>query len=132
MFLELSRLQNCSQGQWGPEHTIIQTQLQCSVAERRLCESDNQALPLATLDKGPLSVKAGDPINRVPMKVKVFAAQSCLTLWDPMDCRPPGFSVHGILQARILEWVAIPFSRRSSQLRDQTQVSCTAGRFYTV
>ena len=45
---------------------------------------------------------------------------------------PTGPSVHGILQARILEWVAIPFSRRSSQSRDQTWVSCIAGRFFTV
>ena len=52
----------------------------------------------------------------------------CLTLCDPMDCSPPGFSIHRILQARILEWVAIPFSRRSSWFRDRTQVSCTAGR----
>ena len=55
-------------------------------------------------------------------------AQSCPTLCDPMDCSPPGSSVHGILQARILEWVAISFSRGSSQPRDQTQVSCIAGR----
>ena len=48
-----------------------------------------------------------------------------------MDCSPPGSSVHGILQARILEWVAISFSRGSSQPRDQTRVSCTAGRFFT-
>jgi len=47
----------------------------------------------------------------------------------PMDCSSPGSSVHGILQARILEWVVIPFSRGSSQPRDQDQVSCTAGRF---
>ena len=46
------------------------------------------------------------------------------TLWDPMDCSPPGSSVHGILQARILKWVADPFSRGSSQPRDGTQVSC--------
>ena len=45
------------------------------------------------------------------MKVKVLVAQSCPTLWDPMDYSPPGSSVRGILQARILEWVAIPFSR---------------------
>ena len=51
----------------------------------------------------------------------VKVAQLCLTLWDPMD-----YSVHGILQARILEWVAFLFSRGSSQLRDQTQVSCFA------
>ena len=47
-------------------------------------------------------------------KTEVKVAQSCLTLCDPMDCSPPGSSVHGILQARILEWVFIPFSRGSS------------------
>ena len=54
----------------------------------------------------------------------MLSPQSCLTLLDPMDCSPPGCSVHGILQARILEWVAIHFSRGSSLLRDQTLVSC--------
>ena len=49
-----------------------------------------------------------------------------------MDCSLPGSSVHGILHARILEWVTIPFSRRSSQPGDQTQVSCISGRFFTV
>ena len=58
---------------------------------------------------------------------KVKVTQLCLTLCDPMDC-----TVHGILQARILEWVAIPFSRESSQTRDQTQVSCIAGGFFTI
>ena len=86
--------------------------------------------------------------------------QSCLTLCGPMGCSPPGFSayqvsqarilekvkvaqsgltlcnsrdytVHGIFQARILEWEAVFFSRRPSQPRDQTQVSCIAGRFFT-
>ena len=61
----------------------------------------------------------------------MFVAQSCLTLCDPMDCNPTGSSVHGILRARILKWVAIPFSRGSSQSRDQTRVSCLAGRFFT-
>ena len=50
---------------------------------------------------------------------------------NPMDRSPPGSSLHGILQARILKWVAISFSRGSSQSRDQTRVSCTAGRFFT-
>ena len=54
------------------------------------------------------------------------------TLCDPMDCSPPGSSAHGILQARILEWVAFPFSRGFSQPRHQTQVSCIAGRFFTL
>ena len=59
-------------------------------------------------------------------------AQSCLTLCNPMDCSPPGSSVHGILQARILEWVAISFSGESSQPRDRTRVSCIAGRHLTI
>ena len=50
---------------------------------------------------------------------------------DPMDCSPPGSSVLEIFQARILEWVAISFSRGSSQPRDRTRVSCTAGKFFT-
>ena len=50
---------------------------------------------------------------------------------DPMDCSPPGSSVQGVSQARILEWGAISFSRGSSQPRDQTWVSCIAGRFFT-
>ena len=49
-----------------------------------------------------------------------------------MDCSLPDSSVHGILQARIVEWVAIPFSRGSSQARDQTQDSWVAGRFFTI
>ena len=65
------------------------------------------------------------------MKVKVLVTQSCLTLCDPIDCSPPDSSVHGILQARILEWVAIPFSRGSSQPKDQTCISYIAGRFFT-
>ena len=64
------------------------------------------------------------------MHVNVLVAQSCPTLCTPMDGSPPGSSVHGILQARILKWIAIPFSRRSSQPRDQTRVSCIAGRFF--
>ena len=59
--------------------------------------------------------------------------QSCLTLCDPMDCRSlPCFSVHGIFQARVLEWVAISFSRGSSQPRDRTQTFCIIGRHFTV
>ena len=59
-------------------------------------------------------------------KVKMKVAQSCPTLCDPMDC-----IVHGVLQARILEWVAFPFSRGSSPPRDRTQVSGIADRFFT-
>ena len=62
---------------------------------------------------------------KIARKVKVKVAQSYSTLCNPMD-----YTVHGILQTRILEWVAFPFSRGSSQLRDQTQVSLITGRFF--
>ena len=60
--------------------------------------------------------------------------QLCSTLCNPVNRSPPGSSIHGILQARILEWVAIPSSKGSSRPRNQTYVSCnscTAGRFFT-
>ena len=71
--------------------------------------------------------KAASYVTPLRMKVKVQVAQSCLTLCNPID-----YTVHGILQARILEWVAFPFSRVSSQPRDQTQLSCIAGGFFTI
>ena len=52
------------------------------------------------------------------MKVTVLVTQLCPTIFDPIDCSPPGSSVHGILQERILQWVAIPFSRGSFQSKD--------------
>ena len=68
--------------------------------------------------------------EKVPRKSE--SPQSCLTFCDPMDCSPPDSSVHGILQAKILEWAAISFSRGSSQPRDRTQVSDVAGRPFTL
>ena len=65
------------------------------------------------------------------MKVKVKSLNR-VWLCDPVDCSPPGSSIHGILQARILEWVAVSFSRGSSQPWDQIQVSCVAGRFFNL
>ena len=59
-------------------------------------------------------------------------AQSYPTLCDPMDCSLPGSTIHGIFQARILEWVAISFSRRSSQPKDWTRVSSIVGRRFTI
>ena len=73
--------------------------------------------------EGPLS---RDRVSFWRTEVKVKVAQLCPTLWDPM-----GYTVHGILQARILEWVAFRFSKGSSQPRDRTQVSCIVGRFFT-
>ena len=84
---------------------------------RLLCLLHWQAgsLPLAPLGKLYL------------VSLEVSESHSVLTLCDPMDSCLPGSSVHGILQARILEWVAVPFSRASSQPRDRTRISCIAG-----
>ena len=75
-----------------------------------------------------------DVLKRVPGTFiqACLVAQSCPTLCDSMDCSLPVSSAHGIFQARIREWVAIPFSRGSSQPRDWTQVSCIVGRFFTI
>ena len=64
--------------------------------------------------------------------LKVLITLLCLTLCDSISCSPPGSSAHGILQTRILEWVAIPFSRRSSWSKGQTRVSCIACGFFTI
>ena len=72
-----------------------------------------------------------DFLERSLKNRKVVVAQLCPTLYELMDCSPPGSSVSGIVQAGILEWVAIPFSRGSSQPRDRTRVSCTTGRFFS-
>ena len=72
-----------------------------------------------------------DSLHSLPaksVKTEVLVTQSCLTLCDPtMDCSPPGSSVHGILQARTLDWVAMPSSRGSSRPRDRTRVFCITG-----
>ena len=65
------------------------------------------------------------------LKNEMLVTQSCPVLCNPMDCSPPGSSVHGVLQARTLDCVAIPFSKGSSLPRSQTQVACTASRFFT-
>ena len=62
---------------------------------------------------------------------EVLVTQWCSTLCDLIDCSPPGSSLQGVLQARILEWVVIPFSKGSSQPRDQTRISYIADRFFT-
>ena len=91
------------------------------------------------LDQGIKCMQAdaelqGSPIKNVYIvKVKVLVIQSCLTVCNSKDCSPPGFSVHGIFQARILEWVAIPF-RGSSPPRNRTDTlafPALTGRFFT-
>ena len=79
------------------------------------------------LASSPWGRKESDTTERlIWSEVKVKVTQSCLTLCDPMD-----YIVHGILQARILEWVAFPFSRGTSQPHNQTRASCIAGGFFT-
>ena len=75
---------------------------------------------------------SSEGVQYATRKVLVLVAQLCPAPCDPMDCSPSGSSTLGILQARVLEWVAIPFSRASSQPKDQTPVSCIAGRFFTI
>ena len=74
----------------------------------------------------PSGFQKGSMAGFQPCPVKVKVTQSCSSLCDPMD-----YTVPGILQARILKWVAFPFSSGSSQSRDQTQVFCIADRFFT-
>ena len=77
-----------------------------------------------TLQKFCHAVSTFEHHELMPAADAAKSLQSCPTLCDPMDSSPPGSSVHGILQARILEWVAISFSRGSSQPRDGTCISC--------
>ena len=95
-------------------------------------------------DKGPYSQGYGLPSGHIQLweldhKEGRMPKNWCLQtvvlekiLFDPMDCSLPGSSDDGILQVRILEWVAISLCRGSSQPRNRTQVSCTAGRFFTI
>ena len=93
------------------------------------CYSSSPAA-LFTLQQAPVTAPSLCPssIRMVPTP----GASLCPTLDDPMDCSPPGSSVHAILQARILEWEAISFSRGSFWLRDWTCISRIAGRFFTI
>ena len=89
---------------------------------------------LSTPKGGFLANSKGRVSSKFLWCVCILSHFSSPTLWAPMDCSPPGSSVHGILQIRILEWVAMPFSRASSPPRDQTHISCSsciAGWFFT-
>ena len=92
-------------------------------------QAEKQKYRLMEQDRKPgtnLYIYVHLTINKGGETVKVKVSQSCPTL-----CNPMYYTVHGILQARILEWVAFPFSRGSSQTRARTQVSCNVGRFFT-
>ena len=84
------------------------------------------------LEKRPCASLVCQIITFICTCVYAKSLQSCLILCDPMDSSRPGSSVHGILQARILEWVGMPSSRGSFWLRSQTWVFCIAGKFFTI
>ena len=108
-----------------------------SISERRTLQIqdrdfklDNRRMPHNRAGGEKIHLTSPMPfctINRKEKKVK-----PCPTFCDPMDCSLPGSTVHGIFQARVLEWVAISFSRGSSRPRDRTQVSCIAGRRFII
>ena len=91
---------------------------------------------MQTEERGNETGKEGEPAQGMFLSrllpwvvvVESLSRDSC----DPMDCSLPATSVHGILQANILEWVAISFSRGSPQSKNRTQVSCIVGRFFTI
>ena len=103
-----------------------------------LCISDIKFLEKnkSTSDKIHSSLYKFSSISFIRLCLRLYLlytiAQSCPTLCDPMDCSLPDSSVHGIFQARIFEWVATSFSRRSSRTRDWTQVSRIVDRRFTV
>ena len=114
----LSWVPRCAVGHAGISHLFAPPSSACRVNDR--VQGGIQPYSGLTKKKGKGNQE------RIGVKVKVKVAQSCLTLCDPMD-----YTVHGILQAGILEWVAFPFSRGSSQARNGTQVSRIAGGLFT-
>ena len=88
-------------------------------------------LPLPLSYKNTLHLEHTQ-ISQDSEKVELLVTQLCPTLCNPIDCSPPGSSVHEIIQARIRDWAVIPFSRGSSQSRNRTQVSCIADRLFTI
>ena len=98
-------------------HILFWKTQHCTTPWRKVWSPSTQKLSLANLGLE---------------KSESVSPQSCPALCDPMGCSSPGSSVHGMLRARILEWVTIPFSRGSSRPRDRARVSCIAGRFFII
>ena len=91
-------------------------------------EMETSMIPVYSEDYKTPGKYYNDEILSLVSCMTAWSLQLCLTFCKPRDCSRPGSSVHRILQARIMEWIAISFSRGSSQPRDQT---CIAGRFFT-
>ena len=110
---------------------MTERQLENTTTSQETAEGRKKDDSLVILVAFPPDFCAGGPMFFFAASLGV---QPYLTLCDPMDCSPPGSSVHGILQAKILEWVAVSFSRGSSQPKDETWVSCVscmAGGLFT-
>ena len=123
--LNFSLENGAQEGEGFPERPSAPPPFRKSVAEGGSLDPDFSLLHLRN--------RVEHLLARPPSGVlSVLVAQSCPVLCKPMDYSPPGSSVHGIIQARILEWVAILFSRGSSQPRDRPQVSRIAVIFFTV
>ena len=99
--------------------------------DKRVTSLKVQWLRLHASNAGDTGSNPGQGTKISHARKESLVTQLCPTLCDPKDCSLPGSSVHGILQARILEWVPIPFSSGSSQPSDWTQISYIAGRFFT-
>ena len=102
------------------------------VAKSRTRLSDQHftfSLPVGHLGSPKYVILVFKNICNTSAYIVCLVTQSCPTLCNPIDCSPPGSSIHGILQARILEWVVVPFSRGSSRPRDQTWAFCIAVKY---
>ena len=118
-------LEPVSHNYWSPRAWSLCSATRETTAMRSPCTSTEQQPLVSKTRESPCTVTK----TRCNQYVKSL---SRVRLCDPVDWSPPGSSVHGIFQARILEWVAIALSRGSSQPRDQIQVSCIAGRCFNL
>ena len=122
----------CYRATWN-ELELRAFKVKWRVITRNRVNSEGRLYPLSHLFLSPSTMESTcSQFERRMLCWQCFVTQLCPTLCHLMDYSLPGSSVHRILQVRVLEQLAIPFSRRSSQLRDQTQVSCITGRFFTV
>ena len=104
---------------------ITEIKSYCSSKYWSSCNSNTAAVIWYNYLENSLAVAYNITNNMIALCVRAHSvAQSCLTLCDPMDCSSPGSSIHGIFQSKILEWVAISYSRGSSPPRDRIHVSC--------
>ena len=126
--LEVFPLGELGEGHTEPLWTLLATSCESILKNKKLRKQKEMAVMRSwSGETHPYS-----DISWGPCLCLCSVAKSCLTLWDLMDCSAPGSSVHGILQARILEWAAISFSRGSCQPRDWTCVSCLAGGLFAI